>query len=133
MKHFGILFRLGSFWIGAHWSSENRRLCVNLVPCVTIWFGNPPAKSVWRCFHCNEVFSDPKEAATHFGTVQGASAVCTIKADEIRHMEWCLSKYRQEDTDLHQQIAHLQNERHTECQRAEEAGYAKGLRDGKLL
>ena len=45
---FGILFRLGSFWIGAHWSSRNRRLCVNPVPMVTIWFalkgGSAPGK-----------------------------------------------------------------------------------------
>lgn len=33
----GILFRAGSFWIGAHWSRANRRLCINLVPCVTLW------------------------------------------------------------------------------------------------
>lgn len=33
----GLLFRLGSFWIGAHWSSQHRRLCINLIPCVTIW------------------------------------------------------------------------------------------------
>jgi len=40
----GLLFRLGSFWIGAHWSAENGRLCVNLIPCMTIWIGNPPKK-----------------------------------------------------------------------------------------
>ncbi|MFZ2452593.1 MAG: hypothetical protein WAW36_18960 [Methylovulum miyakonense] len=33
----GILFRLSSFWVGAHWSPYNQRLCVNLIPCVTIW------------------------------------------------------------------------------------------------
>jgi len=33
----GILFRWGSCWIGAHWSPINQRLCINLVPCVTIW------------------------------------------------------------------------------------------------
>lgn len=33
----GLLFRLGSFWIGAHWSEYNRRICINLVPCVTLW------------------------------------------------------------------------------------------------
>lgn len=42
----GILFRLASFWMGAHWSPYNRRLCVNLVPCVTVWValegGNAP-------------------------------------------------------------------------------------------
>jgi len=33
----GLLFRLGSFWIGAHWSPYNRRWCINPVPCVTFW------------------------------------------------------------------------------------------------
>ena len=45
----GILFKPGSFWVGAHWSARNRRLCVNLVPFVTIWIafkgGTPPEKS----------------------------------------------------------------------------------------
>lgn len=34
----GILFRWQSFWIGAHWSDYNKRLCVNLIPFFTIWF-----------------------------------------------------------------------------------------------
>lgn len=42
----GVLFRFASFWMGAHWSPFNRRLCVNLVPCVTVWVtlegGNVP-------------------------------------------------------------------------------------------
>lgn len=33
----GLLVRLSSLWVGAHWSSYNRRLCVNLLPCVTVW------------------------------------------------------------------------------------------------
>ncbi len=33
----GVLFRLSSLWVGAHWSPYNKRLCVNLVPCITIW------------------------------------------------------------------------------------------------
>lgn len=37
----GLLFRLGSFWIGAHWSSQHHRLCINLVPCVTLWVTAP--------------------------------------------------------------------------------------------
>ncbi len=45
----GVLFKPGSFWIGAHWSARNRRLCVNLVPCLTIWIamrgGTPPEDS----------------------------------------------------------------------------------------
>lgn len=42
----GIILRLGSFWVGAHWSGYNKRLCVNVVPCLTIWVtlkgGNTP-------------------------------------------------------------------------------------------
>lgn len=42
----GVLFRLGSCWIGWHWSAYNKRLCVNVVPCVTVWLtlpgGNTP-------------------------------------------------------------------------------------------
>lgn len=37
----GILLRWGSLWVGAHWSAANRRWCVNLVPCVTLWFTLP--------------------------------------------------------------------------------------------
>lgn len=33
----GILFRWQSFWIGAHWSPHNRRLCINIIPFVTVW------------------------------------------------------------------------------------------------
>ena len=37
----GLIFRWGSCWIGAHWSPYNKRLCINLLPCVTIWVTTP--------------------------------------------------------------------------------------------
>lgn len=37
----GLLVRLGSAWIGAHWSDHDRRWCINLIPCVTIWITLP--------------------------------------------------------------------------------------------
>ncbi len=44
----GFLIQKGSLWIGAHWSAENRRWCINPLPCVTIWIalkgGRPPHK-----------------------------------------------------------------------------------------
>lgn len=40
----GMLFRPGSLWVGAHWSSHNRRLCVNVVPCVTLWLTWPEGR-----------------------------------------------------------------------------------------
>lgn len=38
---FGFLFRWGSLWIGAHYAPHNKRLCLNLIPCVTLWFTFP--------------------------------------------------------------------------------------------
>lgn len=38
---FGIIFRLASLWLGVHWSKTNRRLCINLLPCVTIYITLP--------------------------------------------------------------------------------------------
>lgn len=37
----GVLFRWGSVWIGAHYASKHKRLCVNLIPFVTIWVVAP--------------------------------------------------------------------------------------------
>lgn len=37
----GVKPRWGSLWVGAHWSPYNKRLCVNLIPCVTVWFTWP--------------------------------------------------------------------------------------------
>ncbi|QKN88534.1 hypothetical protein vBValSX1_141 [Vibrio phage vB_ValS_X1] len=34
----GILFNKGAIWLGGHYSPYNRRWCINLVPCITIWF-----------------------------------------------------------------------------------------------
>jgi len=33
----GIIFRWKSFWVGVHISDVHKRICVNLVPCITIW------------------------------------------------------------------------------------------------
>lgn len=38
---FGVLFNAASFWVGAHWSRYNRRLCVNILPTLTIWVSLP--------------------------------------------------------------------------------------------
>lgn len=37
----GLLFRMGSAWVGVHWSGYNKRLCVNVVPFVTFWVTLP--------------------------------------------------------------------------------------------
>ncbi|MEY4428616.1 MAG: hypothetical protein RLZZ182_1305 [Pseudomonadota bacterium] len=37
----GVLFRWASAWVGIHWSSFDRRFCINLLPCVTFWITLP--------------------------------------------------------------------------------------------
>ena len=37
----GLLFRLRSLWVGVHYSPSNRRYCINLIPCVTLWITLP--------------------------------------------------------------------------------------------
>lgn len=36
-NRWGVKPRLGSLWLGAHWSALNKRLCINILPCVTLW------------------------------------------------------------------------------------------------
>lgn len=39
--NYGLIFRLGSLWVGGHWSDENQRLCLNILPCLTFWVTVP--------------------------------------------------------------------------------------------
>lgn len=90
-----------------------------------------PARKTWRCFHCDGVFRNVADAALHFG--RESVAACQIDVAAVRGMEKELTSYRQEDTDLHRQIHRMESAHQTALMRAEEAGYDKGLRDGRLL
>lgn len=35
---YGMIIRLKSFWIGVHYSDYNKRYCINIIPCITIWW-----------------------------------------------------------------------------------------------
>jgi hypothetical protein len=41
----GLLFNVGSLWVGAHYSEYTGRWCINLLPCVTIWVALPGGKT----------------------------------------------------------------------------------------
>ena len=41
----GFLFQRGGLWVGAHYSRHNRRWCINLLPCLTIWVALPGGKA----------------------------------------------------------------------------------------
>jgi hypothetical protein len=86
----------------------------------------------WRCFHCGEVFTDREAAALHFGDYGPRSytdAHCLIDAPKLRDMEFQLQRYQEEDGPIHR-LMHRQAGEHTQALiRAEEAGYAKALKD----
>ena len=91
-------------------------------------------KITWRCFHCGEVFTESRAALEHFG-VPGTPvlAACCVDAKYLRQLELELSRYRNEDSDLHRKCHAMQAEHSVALRRAEEVGYAKGLQDGKNL
>lgn len=93
------------------------------------------ARKQWRCFHCDEVFTNPTCAANHFGTSEEAEAACRIKAHEghlvryIRKLEDDLWAYRAEDSDIARSIMTLEADHRQALIRAEEEGYNRGVRD----
>lgn len=90
-------------------------------------------RKTWRCFHCDEVFRSVVRAELHFGTHQGATAVCQLDPVKFREMEAELAKYREEDTDLHRQIRSMECQHQQAIRKAEEDGYRKGLHDNSLM
>lgn len=42
--NFGLLFNWRALWVGGHYSKRDKRLCVNLVPCLTFWWVKPGGK-----------------------------------------------------------------------------------------
>lgn len=87
----------------------------------------------WRCFHCDETFTDAKEAALHFGTTQVQQPACQLNLKWLRYVERQLERYRDEDTDLHRQIHAMESRHKTEMRREEENGYARGLAAGMTM
>lgn len=91
-----------------------------------------PKKS-WRCFHCEEVFYCPSAAAEHFGMTQEVTPACQVDVKRVREVENILAEYREEDTSLHREISNIRSQQADAVRLAEEEGYAKGLRDGRIM
>jgi len=45
----GFKFQLGGCWLGVHYSHFNRRACINLVPCFTVWIAFQGGKTPEEC------------------------------------------------------------------------------------
>lgn len=83
----------------------------------------------WKCFHCGEMMHSEWRAAEHFGETMAQEPACTIDVAEYRRMEAVHRRHCDDDTDLHRQIARMESDHQRALMRAEEEGYAKGLRD----
>jgi len=86
---------------------------------------------VWRCFHCDEMFTDVNAAREHFGSSLAQEPACQIDVAEYRAMEERVRRCNEEDSDLHREIHRLHAQHHVEQQMEEEKGYARGLQDQK--
>lgn len=89
----------------------------------------------WRCFHCDEVFTNPEHAQEHFGREESSAPACKIRGSEghlityIRRLEAELATYRN-DSDLITRAWMAKEAEHSEAlRREEEKGYARGVRD----
>ena len=96
----------------------------------------------WRCFHCGEGFTKAQErwAREHFGRDQGADPVCLIRTagepallSAVRAAEDELTGYRAEDQRILRAMWAMQGDHRQALIREEQAGYDKGLRDGRKL
>ena len=85
----------------------------------------------WTCFHCNETFTTAAAASQHFGDWEDAKPVCQFDAEEMQELQNMLQRYMDEDTELHREISRLRGEMQAATRRAEEQGYARGLRDAR--
>lgn len=96
----------------------------------------------WTCFHCGETFTTPGIARDHFGFDPSCDPACRIKAGAERGLVMALRK-AEADCDELRHLLHdeaseayrlyaAQTTRHrAQLMATEEAGYEKGLGDGR--
>lgn len=96
----------------------------------------------WRCFHCDQVFTQRREAALHFGADEEAKPACMIKAGGEHGLLDALRKAESELADawhiIHTESGEAakayynQTSRHTQqLVAAEQMGYDRGLADAQ--
>ena len=94
------------------------------------------SRKQWRCFHCDAVFRSEHEAGIHFGADEAATCACVLPHEQhlveyIRDLEAQLDSHRAEDSHVLRSICTLEADHRQALIRAEEEGYAKGIRDMK--
>lgn len=89
------------------------------------------AEPIWRCFHCDELFTDRSAAQLHFGISEHDRPACQFDAAHIRWMEAQHRRNVDDDSEALRTVRSLLNEHEGLRRKTEEAGYAKGLADAK--
>lgn len=91
----------------------------------------------WRCFHCEEVFTDRAEAALHFSDHLQGDPACKLNAMEggllklVRDQEDELHRFRTEETASYREFYSLGADHAQALRREEEKGYARGVADAR--
>lgn len=88
----------------------------------------------WRCFHCNQLFTNPRHAAEHFGASEASEPACKLGDNSglialLRQQEKALASYRAEDNALLRGWNESESTWRDRVRRAEEVGYDRGVRD----
>jgi hypothetical protein len=86
--------------------------------------------NTWRCFHCDDVFTDISAAEEHFGSFCDCIPACKIGVEQYRKMEKELENWRAGNDGATKEFYSLGSKHATELRREEERGYERGLRDG---
>lgn len=86
---------------------------------------------VWRCFHCDEEFTDAAAAREHFGATELADPICGVTAERYREVERQLASFLAETDAASTTFYRLGAEHAAKERRAEQAGYDRGLADAK--
>tara|TARA_R100001244_G_scaffold2541_1_gene3939 strand:+ start:13123 stop:13446 length:324 start_codon:yes stop_codon:yes gene_type:complete len=85
----------------------------------------------WRCFHCDEVFTDEDAAREHFGTVECEDPICGVTAERYREVERQLASFLSETDAASTTFYRLGAEHAAKERAAEQKGYDRGLADAK--
>jgi hypothetical protein len=91
----------------------------------------------WVCFFCGEKFMVWGCARDHFGNTPIATPGCRIKFGEERGLQMALRRaeaeldlYRAEDSEKDRAMRAMESKHQEALRRAEEEGYARGLKEG---
>lgn len=96
------------------------------------------SRKQWRCFFCDELFTDRREAAQHFGVFDACEAdqvACKLMAhqkhviDYIRKLEREVRQYMAENIPVVRAMYAVEFLSDQKAKDAEERGYNKGVHD----